>query len=67
MTLVSKYKLLSPDSTGQNKDRIDGGNLEDGLRRIQTLLAEWPRMENVAVLITGLPYPFQMTIAGLRR
>jgi SIR2-like protein len=50
MTEVSKYKLLSPDSAGQNKDLIDGKNSEEGMRRIQALLAEWLRMENVVVL-----------------
>lgn len=50
MTEICKYKLLSPDSAGQNKDLVDGKNSEEGLRRIQALLAEWLRMENVVVL-----------------
>ena len=47
---VCKYKLLSPDSAGENKDLIEGKDSEEGLRRIQALLAEWLRMENVVVL-----------------
>ena len=50
MADVSKYKLLSPDSAGDNADLVAGKNSEDGLRRIQALLAEWLRMENVVVL-----------------
>ena len=45
-----KYKLLSPDSAAKTKDLLDGKNQEDGLRRIQALLSEWLRMENVVVL-----------------
>ena len=50
MTSLCKYKLLSPDSAGESKDLIAGKNPEDGLRRIQALLAEWLRMENVVIL-----------------
>lgn len=45
-----KYKLLSPDSAGSNSDLLAGKGPEDGHRRIQALLAEWLRMENVVVL-----------------
>lgn len=45
-----KYKLLSPDSAGSNSDLVAGKGPEDGHRRIQALLAEWLRMENVVVL-----------------
>ena len=34
MTEICKYKLLSPDSAGKDKDLIEGKNSEDGLRRI---------------------------------
>lgn len=44
------YKLLSPDSAGKNKDLLSKKSPEDGLRRVQALLAEWLRMENVVVL-----------------
>lgn len=50
MTDICKYKLLSPDSAGASEDLVAGKNSEDGLRRIQALLAEWLRMENVVVL-----------------
>ena len=50
MTDLCKYKLLSPDASGTHKDLVDGKGLEDGLLRIQALLAEWLRMENVVVL-----------------
>ena len=45
-----RYKLLSPDSAGESADLLAGKNSEDGLRRIQALLADWLRMENVVVL-----------------
>ena len=50
MTDICKYKLLSPDSAGESDDLIAAKNSEDGLRRIQALLADWLRMENVVVL-----------------
>ena len=50
MTESSKYKLLSPDSASINRDLIDGKTDEEGLHRIQALLADWLRMENVVVL-----------------
>ncbi len=50
MTDICKYKLLSPDSAGGGRDLLDGKSREDGLRRIQALLADWLRMENVVVL-----------------
>ena len=50
MPEVCKYKLLSPDSAGGSADLVAGKNAEEGLRRIQALLADWLRMENVVVL-----------------
>ena len=50
MSNLCSYQLLSPDSAGKNKDLVNGKSEEDGLRRIQALLAEWLRMENVVVL-----------------
>ena len=48
--VTCKYQLLSPDSAGESKDLVAGKNAEEGLRRIQALLADWLRMENVVVL-----------------
>ena len=45
-----KYKLLSPDSAAKTANLLDGKDEEEGLRRIQALLSEWLRMENVVVL-----------------
>ena len=50
MTDICKYKLLSPESVDDSNDLIAGKNSEEGLRRIQALLADWLRMENVVVL-----------------
>lgn len=50
MTDICKYKLLSPDSAGVSTDLVAGKTAEEGLRRIQALLADWLRMENVVVL-----------------
>jgi hypothetical protein len=46
----SKYKLLSPVSAGETEDLLAGKSPEDGLRRVQALLADWLRMENVIAL-----------------
>ncbi len=50
MTEQSKYQLLSPVSAGESEDLLAGKPPEDALRRIQALLADWFRMENVIVL-----------------
>ncbi len=50
MTELCKYKLLSPVSAGEGDDLLAGKSSEDGLRRVQALLADWLRMENVVVL-----------------
>lgn len=50
MTETCKYKLLSPYSSGEITDLVSEKSPEDGLRRIQALLADWLRMENVVVL-----------------
>lgn len=49
-TNTCAYQLLSPDSVVENNDLLNGKNSEEGLHRIQALLAEWLRMENVVVL-----------------
>ncbi|BBK42799.1 hypothetical protein STVA_28190 [Allostella vacuolata] len=45
-----RYKLLSPISAGEGEDLLAGKSRADGLRRMQALLADWLRMENVVVL-----------------
>ena len=50
MSEITKYQLLSPISAGEREDLIDGKSPDDGVRRIQALLADWLRMENVVVL-----------------
>lgn len=50
MTDLTPYQLISPVSAGESEDLLAGKSKEDGLRRIQALLADWLRMENVVVL-----------------
>lgn len=50
MTAFCPYQLISPVSAGESEDLLADKNREDGLRRIQALLADWLRMENVVVL-----------------
>lgn len=50
MTELCKYKLLSPVSAGESEDLLANKSPSDGLRRMQALLADWLRMENVVVL-----------------
>lgn len=50
MTEQCKYRLLSPVSAGESDDLLANKSPADGLRRIQALLADWLRMENVVVL-----------------
>ena len=50
MSDFSSYKLLSPDSASGSQDLLAEKNQEEGLRRIQALLADWLRMESVVVL-----------------
>jgi len=45
-----KYQLISPVSAGENDDLLEGKSQDEGLRRVQALLADWLRMENVVVL-----------------
>ena len=44
------YQLVSPGSAGETEDLLAGKSQEEGLRRIQALLADWLRMENLVVL-----------------
>lgn len=50
MTDLCRYRLISPVSAGESDDLLSGKSQEDGIRRIQALLADWLRMENVVVL-----------------
>lgn len=50
MSNLCKYKLLSPRANEEHQDLLVGKNSDDGMHRIQALLAEWLRMENVVVL-----------------
>ncbi len=50
MTEPCPYQLISPVSAGESEDLLAGKSKEDGMRRIQALLADWLRMENVVVL-----------------
>ncbi|KZY42010.1 hypothetical protein A3731_11615 [Roseovarius sp. HI0049] len=50
MTALSPYKLLSPVSAGESDDLLKDKSPDEGIRRIQALLADWLRMENVVVL-----------------
>lgn len=45
-----RYQLISPVSAGESHDLLEGKSRDDGIRRIQALLADWLRMENVVVL-----------------
>lgn len=47
---LCRYQLLAPVSAGEGGDLLVGKSPEEGLRRIQALLANWLRMENVVVL-----------------
>lgn len=50
MTELCKYRLLSTVSAGESEDLLANKSPSDGLRRMQALLADWLRMENVVVL-----------------
>src|SRR5690349_19707890 len=50
MTDPCKYRLISPRAAGEGDDLLSEKSQEEGLRRVQALLADWLRMENVVVL-----------------
>lgn len=50
LTNLTPYQLLSPVSAGESDDLLADKTPEEGVRRIQALLADWLRMENVVVL-----------------
>ena len=50
MTDTCKYQLISPVSAGESEDLLQSKSDDEGLRRVQALLSDWLRMENVVVL-----------------
>lgn len=46
----SKYQLIGPSDDGNINDLLAGLNGKDGNQRLQALIAEWLRMENLVVL-----------------
>ena len=44
------YELVAPAAAGQGEDLLHGKSGDDAVRRIQALLADWLRMENLVVL-----------------
>jgi hypothetical protein len=47
---ASEYRLIGPSEDGNVNDLLDQLNPKDGRQRLQALIAEWLRMENLAVL-----------------
>ncbi|UYH52091.1 hypothetical protein N5W20_04355 [Candidatus Kirkpatrickella diaphorinae] len=50
MGAVCKYKLISPATNGEIEDLLHEKSPDDGLRRVQALLTDWLRLENLVVL-----------------
>ena len=48
-----EYKLLSPEPTNLNADRVIRKSIEQGLRRIQQLLSEWLRVKKRSFIATA--------------
>ena len=46
----SEYKLIGPADDGQINDLLSGKTAKEGRQRLQALIAEWLRMENLVVL-----------------
>lgn len=46
----SEYQLIGPTEGGQINDLLSGKTAEEGRQRLQALIAEWLRMENLVVL-----------------
>ena len=44
------YQLIGPSDSGEVSDLLDGQNVKDAKHRLQALIAEWLRMENLVVL-----------------
>ena len=47
---TSKYQLIGPAEDGQINDLLSGKTAKEGRQRLQALIAEWLRMENLVVL-----------------
>jgi SIR2-like protein len=46
----SEYQLIGPSDDGKINDLLKGLSTKDGRQRLQALIAEWLRMENLVVL-----------------
>ena len=46
----SEYQLIGPAEDGQINDLLSGKTAKEGRQRLQALIAEWLRMENLVVL-----------------
>lgn len=65
----TQYRLIGPTENGDVSDLLTGKNTKDAKYRLQALIAEWLRMENLVVL-TGAGTSVTCggkTIAGLER
>ena len=46
----SEYQLIGPAEDGQINDLLSGKTVKEGRQRLQALIVEWLRMENLVVL-----------------
>lgn len=46
----TQYRLIGPSDSGEVSDLLDGQDVKDAKHRLQALIAEWLRMENLVVL-----------------
>ncbi|KRA79743.1 SIR2 family protein [Altererythrobacter sp. Root672] len=46
----SEYRLIGPSDDGKVSDLLSGMNAKDSRQRLQALISEWLRMENLVVL-----------------
>lgn len=47
---LTPYRLIGPSDSGEVGDLLDGQKIKDAKHRLQALVAEWLRMENLVVL-----------------
>ena len=47
---LSEYQLIGPAEDGMINDLLSGKTVKEGRQRLQALIAEWLRMENLVVL-----------------
>ena len=45
-----EYQLIGPAEDGKISDLLSGKTAKEGCQRLQALIAEWLRMENLVVL-----------------